>query len=69
MTDVKIDSSIDAPQEERSFGGLHGYSAVKDLQTRLKQLGAPVYGDNDMLWARFKEFEFEKRAAGELAYQ
>jgi hypothetical protein len=39
---------------------------VKELQARLKQLGAPVYRDKDTLWARFKEYE--KRAAS-LAYQ
>ena len=37
------------------------------MKTRLKQLGAPVYGDKDFLWKRLQEYEH--RASAELAYQ
>ncbi len=40
---------------------------MKDLQSRLKQLGAPYYGDKSALWKRLQEYEH--RAAAELAYQ
>ncbi len=36
---------------------------MKDLQSRLKQLGAPYYGDKSALWNRLQEYE------PELAYQ
>jgi hypothetical protein len=37
------------------------------MKTRLKQLGAPIYGDKDLLWKRLQEYEH--RASAELAYQ
>ena len=37
------------------------------MQDRLKQLGAPVYGDKTLLWKRLQEYEH--RANAEFAYQ
>ncbi len=40
---------------------------MKDLQNRLKQFGAPYYGDKSVLWKRLQEYEH--RATVELASQ
>jgi hypothetical protein len=37
------------------------------MQSRLKQSGAPIYGDKDTLWKRL--WEYECRASAEFAYQ
>ena len=60
-------ASVDDPPVPKSIGGLSAWSAVKDLQSRLKQLGAPYYGEKRALWKRLQEYEH--RAKAELAYQ
>ena len=58
---------MDEAAAPKTLGGLSSWSAVKDLQSRLKQLGAPYYGDKAAMWKRLQEYEH--RAAAELAYQ
>ena len=49
------DHNVDDPAPPKSVGGLSAWSANKDMQSRLKQLGAPIYGDTDALWKRLRE--------------
>ena len=60
-------AGVDGPPPIKSLGGLSGWSSNEQLKTRSKQLGAPIYGDKDVLWKRLQEYEH--RASAELAYQ
>ena len=46
---------------------LHSYSQVKDLRKRLKELGAPQYGDRALLWSRLLKAEAQRRRDIEIA--
>ena len=53
-------AGLDTPKTTRSLTGLAAWSSVGDLKARLKDLGAPSYGDKSVLWTRV--LEYEKRA-------
>ncbi len=59
--------NVDDAPPAKTIGGQSTWSPVKDLQSRVKQLGAPYYGDKAALWKRLQEFEHKAKA--ELAYQ
>ena len=44
---------------------LNEHSRVADLKARLKQLGAPVWGDKARLWERVQEYEARQQASAE----
>lgn len=56
---------VDVPRPQP----LNANSRVADLKTRLKQLGAPVWGDKARLWARLQEYEARGKASRDLEAQ
>ena len=48
---------------------LNANSRVADLKVRLKQLGAPVWGDKARLWERLQEYEARNTASRDLEAQ
>jgi hypothetical protein len=54
---VAADEPVAAPLNENS--------RVTDLRTRLKELGAPVWGDKPRLWERLQEYEVRRKATAE----
>ena len=56
---------VDVPRPQP----LNANSRVADLKTRLKQLGAPVWGDKARLWARLQGYEARGKASRDLEAQ
>ena len=60
-------AGVDAPVATKTVRGLSAWSGVSEMKTRLRQLGAPIYGEKTKLWSRL--VEYERLADGEKARQ
>lgn len=60
-----VSDPVDVPRQPT----LNANSRVADLKARLKQLGAPVWGDKARLWSRLQEYEARNAASRNLEAQ